>query len=632
MGSNSDEPIVISEDSDGENSAPAPDPVMDKALAKAAAHAKRIENRRLAQAAARAARAAEKDEKARSKHPRKGARKAQTLATAAEARLAAGNAEAAVAAQAMRGSPAAAATRVEVAAHPPEPQLAGQVADLRDKWAALNPAFNGTRSGPRGDDGGDDGGDDDAVFAGERMLKERNADDFANVIVIDDDECEADETAAAEAAAASAMPARTMHAEEPLWLAEQVTALAAAVSAASLSDATKSADEGADAGRDAAAAAPLASTAVAQAAAAPTPASALAPPPVPAPPRSWTSAFEASPSDALRRFGSTPCAVLLVVLEGNDPASLHLLKAVWPDRQIGTLLHSPRVIPLRVDGGRDPLAAAFWASELGAGGVLPTIVLAYGARGLVCVRERRLQPTHLLQKLDEALSAAEAASVAPGLSSTSAALSATSARAAGMLARYDHAASRQFRPPTPPPTQQELDQLAREQDRLYAADLDAAYAASLRADEAADEAADRERAAVEARRAAEEARRDEERARLVQAAEAAARRREARLAAASALPAEPSANEHLEVASIAVRLRDGRRMARRFDSSAPLQMVLDWVGGFTPDAPGPIRLASHYPRRVFEAEETASSLASLALDRGAALFVEEDDGDDEDEE
>ena len=66
-------------------------------------------------------------------------------------------------------------------------------------------------------------------------------------------------------------------------------------------------------------------------------------------------------------------------------------------------------------------------------------------------------------------------------------------------------------------------------------------------------------------------------------------------------------------------------MARRFDAAAPLQMVIDWVGGLTPDAPGPIRLASHYPRRVFEAEEMTSSLASLALDRGAALFVEEHD-------
>ena len=209
--------------------------------------------------------------------------------------------------------------------------------------------------------------------------------------------------------------------------------------------------------------------------------------------------------------------MLLIALEGNDASSLHLVQHVWPDKTIQSLLSEPQVSALRIDGGgsraKHAAEARFWEAELAT--VVPAIVLVYGVRGCVAVRERRLEPSYLAQKLRLAMAAAateDEATHAAGhhSSTTAAAAAASSSRADGLLARYTHAASRDFRPPSPPPTQRQIDE-------MYAQELDAAYQASLEADEAAE----RERLAKE-----------EAESRRVAAAEAAEAEREARRAAA----------------------------------------------------------------------------------------------------
>lgn len=59
-------------------------------------------------------------------------------------------------------------------------------------------------------------------------------------------------------------------------------------------------------------------------------------------------------------------------------------------------------------------------------------------------------------------------------------------------------------------------------------------------------------------------------------------------------------------------------------------MVADWLGGVDPEGGG-FRLATHYPRRVFEAAELRCSLAELGLYPAAALFIEEEEEADEED-
>ena len=311
--------------------------------------------------------------------------------------------------------------------------------------------------------------------------------------------------------------------------------------------------------------------------------------------------------------------VVLIALEGNDVASLHLLQHVWPDAEVQALLRNSRVLALRVDGGSRAQqgAARWWEGQLSTGGALPSLVLLHGARGCVCVRERRLDPSYLATKLRAALDAVESEVLTAQLT----------ARAESLLGEYMYASARDFRPPTPPPTQQEL-------DRAYAAELDAAYRASEEEDarreaerSAAAEAAEAKRAEVEEaaeveRRAVAEHEEELERARVA-AADAAAARREWRLCTASLVPPEPEYGG----ASVAVRMRDGRRIVRRFEASSPLQLVADWVGGEAADM-GAFALASHYPRRRLE--DLSQTLEALGMANGATLFVEEDDDDEED--
>ena len=330
----------------------------------------------------------------------------------------------------------------------------------------------------------------------------------------------------------------------------------------------------------------------------------------------WTAAFWEVEA-ALERFARGDCT-LVVSLEANDPASLHLIRHVWPNDEVQSLLAQPDVCAIRIDtaaAGR--LEAEFWGRELSTGGVLPTIAIASsGARGASCVRERRLAPDYLCRRVRVARGA-----------STDGAERGGHARGAALLEAYRSGRARAFRPPTPPPTQLEI-------DRSIVAEIDAAYAASLAADEAAERAAE-EAAAME--RAEAEERAERERVKdAARAARAAARAAlaEHRMARATELPDEPPADAAAaSTTTIAVRLRDGQRVSRRFCTSSPLSHVFDWVGGvLAPTSTGTFHLASHYPRRQLGEDdaERAMPLAELGLCPAATLFLEEDDEDEDD--
>ncbi|KAG8463673.1 hypothetical protein KFE25_003946 [Diacronema lutheri] len=160
----------------------------------------------------------------------------------------------------------------------------------------------------------------------------------------------------------------------------------------------------------------------------------------------------------------------------------------------------------------------------------------------------------------------------------------------------------------------------REMARLIRADQDAELRASLAADQAAEaaEEAARRKAAADAHAAAER-----ERA-AARAADELAAEETARLAArarkAELLPDEPPAGAP-GVTRVAVRLPDGRRLDRRWRKEDILQHVVDWVESAELDN-YEVCLATHYPRRVFDRAEYASSLEAAGLHPQAVLFVE----------
>ena len=79
-----------------------------------------------------------------------------------------------------------------------------------------------------------------------------------------------------------------------------------------------------------------------------------------------------------------------------------------------------------------------------------------------------------------------------------------------------------------------------------------------------------------------------------------------------------------------MRLRDGRRVTRRFYTDAILSQIFDWLGGvLAPDTLHSFRLATHYPRRMIgdDEDERTQTLQALGLCPAAMLFVEEDEED-----
>ena len=239
---------------------------------------------------------------------------------------------------------------------------------------------------------------------------------------------------------------------------------------------------------------------------------------VPPPLSHWSTAF--LPRElALGRWRDEPGRLLLVCLEAADQSSLHLVRQVYPHSAVRELLSHPNLLPVRVDGGReaDRAEADFWLREVG-GAVLPSLALLWGASGKLIVHERKLDPASFARQLTRILSelggsggggqgcdgdgscgqggggdggggGGDHSGVIRHIGSLA------HARATALLVTYRREAARGFRPRTPQVeapvhvTQQEL-------DRRVRAEIDAAYEASLRADQEREVA--REAAACEA--------------------------------------------------------------------------------------------------------------------------------------
>ena len=328
----------------------------------------------------------------------------------------------------------------------------------------------------------------------------------------------------------------------------------------------------------------------------------------------WSSLFlGAEESEAALEAFAEGGRALLVAVEGSDPASLHLLRSVWPDAAVGRRLQGGisegAVLALRVSGSAPQ--AAFWRAELALTSRTELWLLS-GAHGAEPLRPRSLAAATLAHSIDRAQ--VEARRAGP----------ASCARGAALLTRFRAWEARGFEPPPPappPPRPPSASQLLDQQGSEYAAAL-----AQDEAIEAAEVAAAAE--AVEAAEAAEAA---EAVAAVAVAARQATReaRREARAAKAATLPDEPPGSD-ADAARVVVRMRDGRRLQRRFGRTCPLQTVVDWLQSEEPEG-GDFTLVSNYPRKVFGEAHLSEALEELGLWPTCTLFTQELDDDDDDD-
>ena len=161
-------------------------------------------------------------------------------------------------------------------------------------------------------------------------------------------------------------------------------------------------------------------------------------------------------------------------------------------------------------------------------------------------------------------------------------------------------------------------------DRNIREEQDAAYEASLRADQEreARRLAEEEAAGEVAR--AEEARQAEERERAAAEVErlaALTRRREEK---EGALEAEPAAGP--DVASVSIRLPDGSRTVRRFARDAQVARVFDYVDTLPSLLAIKYSLVSNFPRQVYSREShQGATVQAAGLHPQAALFVQAED-------
>ena len=101
---------------------------------------------------------------------------------------------------------------------------------------------------------------------------------------------------------------------------------------------------------------------------------------------------------------------LLVAVEGSDPASLHLLRSVWPDAAVTRRLQGGEaVLAVRVPGSAPQ--AAFWRAELALTS-LTELRLLSGAHGAEPLRARSLAPASLAHAMGRAQAEARRAGAA----------------------------------------------------------------------------------------------------------------------------------------------------------------------------------------------------------------------------
>ncbi|KAK1324464.1 hypothetical protein QJS10_CPA01g02470 [Acorus calamus] len=153
---------------------------------------------------------------------------------------------------------------------------------------------------------------------------------------------------------------------------------------------------------------------------------------------------------------------------------------------------------------------------------------------------------------------------------------------------------------------------------------DAAYRDALEADQARERQRQEEQERLE-REAAEEERKRKEEEELREKAAREAAEKEAALARrrqekAMSLGVEPEKGPN--VTQILVRFPNGERKGRRFDSSATIQSLYDYVDSL--DCPGTenYTLVGSFPRVVYGPDKLTLSLMEAGLHPQASLFVE----------
>ncbi|KAL9246632.1 hypothetical protein vseg_020143 [Gypsophila vaccaria] len=153
---------------------------------------------------------------------------------------------------------------------------------------------------------------------------------------------------------------------------------------------------------------------------------------------------------------------------------------------------------------------------------------------------------------------------------------------------------------------------------------DAAYRAALEADQARERQRTEEQERLERERAEEERKRkEEEEAREREAREAAereaalVRRRQEK---ALSLGAEPAKGP--DVTQVLVRFPTGERKDRRFQSSATIQSLYDYVDSLECSNIEKYSLVSNFPRTVYGPEKLSLTLKEAGLHPQASLFVE----------
>ena len=152
----------------------------------------------------------------------------------------------------------------------------------------------------------------------------------------------------------------------------------------------------------------------------------------------WSSLLRgAEESEAALEAFAEGGRALLVAVEGSDPASLHLLRSVWPDAAVARRLQGEEaVLALRVLGSAPQ--AAFWRAELALTS-LTELRLLSGAHGAEPLRARSLAAASLAHAMGRAAAEARRAGAA------------SRARGAALLSRFRAWEARGFEPPPPPP-------------------------------------------------------------------------------------------------------------------------------------------------------------------------------------
>eukprot|EP00246_Nothoceros_aenigmaticus_P002905 TRINITY_DN13813_c0_g2_i5.p1 TRINITY_DN13813_c0_g2~~TRINITY_DN13813_c0_g2_i5.p1 ORF type:complete len:614 (+),score=153.67 TRINITY_DN13813_c0_g2_i5:131-1972(+) len=160
--------------------------------------------------------------------------------------------------------------------------------------------------------------------------------------------------------------------------------------------------------------------------------------------------------------------------------------------------------------------------------------------------------------------------------------------------------------------------LREQQDDEYHASLAADREKEIRALQDAQSRQQKEEEAASAAKAEERMQQEQEVQQLQ-----AAKELEIHLSAKKkSLPPEPGAEE-ASVVTILVRMPDGRRQGRRFQTFDTLQSLFDFVDVYGGIKPGSYRLVRQYPRQTFGDGEQACSLHEAGLNgKQEALYLE----------